>query len=163
MGLFAAVASVCAAAGLAVGGFGMASGHDGAMGSAMADSEHQGMQHMAMSSPDASKPSAARVLTKRELAQITQRGTLPVIRGRVTTGARIKVSLSSVPAGRYKFVVVDETPQHNWHIFGPGDVDRETGVPDVARYVWRSRLSRGTYDIVCDVHVSTMHKELSVT
>ncbi len=76
MGLFTAVGSVCAAAGLAVGGFGMASGPGGVMAA-----QHEGMQHMAMHSSDAGKTSAARVITKRELAQITPQGTLPVIRG----------------------------------------------------------------------------------
>ena len=152
--MITAIGSVCAAAGLAIGGFGMATGSGGAM----AAMQHKGMQHMATQSAGANQ-----VLSEREVQRIRAAGTLPVIRGRVTTDARIKVRPSSVPAGRYKFVVVDETPNHNWHIKGPGSVDKSTSISGVERLVWRITLSNGTYDIVCDRHPVAMHKQLSVS
>ena len=151
--MITAIGSVCAAAGLAIGGLGMATGSGGAM----ASMQHKGMQ-MATHSTGADQ-----VLTAREVQRIRATGTLPVIRGRVTTDARIKVSQTSVPSGRYKFVVVDETPNHNWHISGPGGVSKLTSIPNVERLVWRITLSDGTYDIVCDRHPVAMHKKLSVT
>lgn len=120
---------------------------------------HESMPSMAQ--PVAGSAVAAPVLTESRQAQILARGSLPRIRGKVTSAPQLTVSKTSVPAGRYKFVVRDETSSHNWHITGPS-VDKKTTVSGTGRVVWRLRLAQGTFEIVCDIHPGTMHKTLTV-
>ncbi len=88
-------------------------------------------------------------------------GALPRLKGSVGPGFDISISPNSVPAGRYKLIVKDESTIHNFHISGTG-VDKKTGVPFVGRKVFKITFTAGTYDIVCDRH-SSMNTTLTVT
>ncbi len=88
---------------------------------------------------------------------------LPRVKGQVGPDMTISVNRSSVVKGRYRIVVNDDSSAHNFHITGPGDVDRKTSVSGTGRTVWRVRLRPGTYTIVCDVHPETMNTSLRVT
>lgn len=87
---------------------------------------------------------------------------LPRIRGYVGTDFTITVSKRRVPKGRYRLVVKDEGATHNWHIEGRG-VDRQTTIDDTGKWVWKVRLRKGTYRIVCDAHPTQMNTSLKVT
>ena len=86
-------------------------------------------------------------------------GALPRIRGRVAAPSTITISQNSVQAGRYRFVINDETPNHNWHILG---VDKASTIGGVGIFKWRARLSQGSYTVRCDVHPTTMRLTLNV-
>ena len=88
---------------------------------------------------------------------------LPRVRGHVGPGMTISVNRSRVVKGRYRVVVQDESTAHNWHISGPGGVDRKTSVTGTGKWVWKVRLRPGTYSIVCDTHPTTMKTSLRVT
>ena len=87
---------------------------------------------------------------------------LPIIRGTVGPGFTISVSRHQAPPGRYKLIVRDRSGMHNWHIRGPGEVNRKTGVPFTGHREWTVRLRVGTYRIVCDPHSSQMHTRIVV-
>lgn len=91
------------------------------------------------------------------------RGGLPKIHGLVATGRVITVEPRTVPAGRYKVIVKDTGERHNWHIYGPGGINKETKVREVGRTVWKLTFVAGTYQVVCDPHVEDMHTTLEVT
>jgi hypothetical protein len=88
---------------------------------------------------------------------------LPRLRGAVGPGLTISISKNRVAKGRYRVVVRDQSTAHNWHLSGPGGVDRKTSVSGTGKWVWKVRLRRGTYTIVCDVHPDTMRTSLRVT
>ena len=88
---------------------------------------------------------------------------LPRVRGQVGPGMTISVNPSRVVKGRYRVVVQDESTAHNWHISGPGGVNRKTSVSGTGKWVWKVRLRPGTYTIVCDPHAATMKTSLRVT
>jgi len=88
---------------------------------------------------------------------------LPKIRGTVGPGFTIDINKRSVPAGKYKFIVQDNSStMHNFHLTGQG-VDERTTVPFEGRAVWRVDLTEGTYKAVCDPHRDDMKTKLQVT
>ena len=89
-------------------------------------------------------------------------GRLPRIRGYVGADATLTISKHKVPKGRYRVVVKDEAASHNWHIEGRG-VDKATTLGGIGTWVWRVRLRRGTYTVVCDAHPASMNASLKVT
>jgi len=102
------------------------------------------------------------VLTEADVAAIRKRGRLPKLTGKVTGAQVISISATSVSAGRYRLVVNDSTPDHNWHIQGLG-VDLKTSVSGTGRTKWKVRLRVDTYHIQCDVHPATMRTSITVT
>ena len=156
MGLITVVGSLGASLALAAGMVGMAqadphasSGHD-----ATVRGDHTaGMTH--------NVDSAASVrLTQKQAEKIWARGALPRIRGRVAAPSTITISRDSVPAGRYRFVINDETPNHNWHILG--NVDKGSTIAGTGTFRFRARLSQSSYTVRCDVHPTTMRLTLNV-
>lgn len=99
--------------------------------------------------------------TTSRIARVSA-ATLPRLRGYVSGDGTITISRHSVPRGRYRIVVLDDTNAHNWHISGRY-VDKETTVKGTGRWVWRVRLRKGTYSIVCDPHEAWMNTYLKVT
>jgi plastocyanin len=62
----------------------------------------------------------------------------------------------TVAAGAYRVAVRDRSPNHNFHLVGPG-VNRRTGVRFAGSVTWSVRLQQGaTYRFVCDPHARTM-------
>ena len=84
------------------------------------------------------------------------------IDGSVGPGFTIDVSPRRVRPGTYRIVVRDRSGMHNWHISGPGRVDRKTRVGFTGRKRFTVRLVEGTYRIRCDPHSDTMRTRLVV-
>ena len=65
-------------------------------------------------------------------------------------------AVGTLPAGSYKVVVSDLTPDHNFHLYGPG-VNEQTGVDFTGSTAWNVTFrAGGTYNYVCDVHADSM-------
>jgi hypothetical protein len=65
------------------------------------------------------------------------------------------VGVTRIPPGSYSIEVRDLSPDHNFHLRGPG-VDRSTTVPDTGTTTWDVTLVAGTYSFQCDAHPGTM-------
>src|SRR5262245_40880918 len=62
----------------------------------------------------------------------------------------------TIPAGTYTVRVVDDTPEHNFHLVGPG-VDQSTDTTGSSTPTWTVTFQPGaTYRFVCDNHVDFM-------
>ncbi len=86
---------------------------------------------------------------------------LTKLRGKVNDNRDLTLSSRTLSPGRYKIIIRDSTKRHNWHIFGTG-VDKETTVRGKGRWAWKVRLRSGTYTVVCDPHVKSMHFTVTV-
>jgi hypothetical protein len=67
-----------------------------------------------------------------------------------------------LPEGTYRLVVDDRSPDHNFHLRGPG-VDVATLLPETGTRAFAVRLRPGTYTFLCDPHILTMVGQLVVT
>jgi hypothetical protein len=96
-------------------------------------------------------------------------GALTTFYGSVGPGATIVLKrgngtvVKSASAGRKTFVIRDKASNHNFHLYGPGGVDRKTGIAFMGTRTWSPViLSTGRYTIVCDRHPLTMIKHFRV-
>jgi plastocyanin len=64
------------------------------------------------------------------------------------------VLVKKLKPGTYTITVHDKSSIHNFHLFGPGKVDKKTGVPFVGTVVWKVKLVAGKYTYRCDIHFS---------
>jgi hypothetical protein len=64
-------------------------------------------------------------------------------------------NVTHLPAGRYQVFVSDRSPEHNFHLRGPG-VDMLTEVDFVGDVTWTINLTDGIYTFQCDPHAATM-------
>ena len=72
--------------------------------------------------------------------------------------------VKSASAGSKTFVIRDKATNHNFRLFGPGGVDRRTGVAFTGKRTWSPViLSQGRYTIVCTRHPLTMNKHFNVS
>ena len=69
--------------------------------------------------------------------------------------------ISHLDPGTYTVHVVDQSPEHDFHLTGPG-VDKATDVEGVGEQDWTVTLTDGTYNYICDVHATTMHGTFTV-
>ena len=87
--------------------------------------------------------------------------------GTVGPGFTIKlVGADGVPVqrlepGTYEVAVDDRSPEHNFHLSGPG-VDVATPVDDVGAQTFTVTLRDGRYTFVCDPHAITMRGAFEV-
>ena len=89
---------------------------------------------------------------------------------RGTTGPGFTITLqngdgalvSKLDPGTYEIVVRDLSPDHNFHLFGPGGVEEFTGVDTIETVTWTVTLGDGRYTYLCDLHPSQMVRELVV-
>lgn len=65
------------------------------------------------------------------------------------------VGITRIPPGSYSIEVRDLSPDHNFHLRGPG-VDRATTVPGTGTTTWDVTLVAGTYAFNCDAHPANM-------
>jgi hypothetical protein len=65
------------------------------------------------------------------------------------------VGLTRVAPGPYSIEVRDLSPDHSFHLRGPG-VDQATTVPGTGTTTWDVTLVVGTYSFFCDAHPGTM-------
>ena len=78
------------------------------------------------------------------------------------TKAGKKVTL--LKAGTYSITVADKSNIHNWHLRGPGGVNKEiTGIAFVGTKTAIVKLVKGTYKYVCDPHLTVMKGSFKVT
>jgi PASTA domain/Copper binding proteins, plastocyanin/azurin family len=62
------------------------------------------------------------------------------------------IAVTSLPAGTYDIEVHDTSAAHNFHLLGPGNVDRATDVAGTGDVTWTVTLVPGTYTYRCDPH-----------
>ena len=83
-----------------------------------------------------------------------------VLKGSVGPGFTITVKtaagkvVKTTKAGIYKFVVVDKSSSHDFHLVGPGVNKVITSVPFVGTKTATVRLKVGRYVYECDPHIS---------
>jgi hypothetical protein len=58
--------------------------------------------------------------------------------------------------GTYTINVQDKSPEHNFHLTGPGNVDQATDIDFVGNVTWTVALVDGTYRFQCDAHPTLM-------
>jgi hypothetical protein len=84
------------------------------------------------------------------------------ISGTVGPGFTISMARERTHAGLYKITIHDKASIHNFHLTGPGDVDRTTAVSFIGTKTWNVRLRVGTYRFQCDPHADMMNGTLVV-
>ena len=85
------------------------------------------------------------------------------IQGSVGPGFEISVEdADGLTAGSYTLVVNDQSPEHNFHLTGPGGVDVSTDVGEEGEETFELDLQAGEYEFVCDPHASQMNGSFTV-
>jgi len=110
------------------------------------------------------------VLALAATALASSQATHPKLLGVVGKNDAFKISLSSkgksvktLKAGTYSITVTDKSSIHNFHLRGPGGVNKEiTQVGFVGTKTVILRLAKGTYKYVCDPHASFMKGSFKV-
>jgi hypothetical protein len=69
--------------------------------------------------------------------------------------------VSHLDPGTYTIHVVDQSPEHDFHLTGPG-VDKATQIDTTGTQDWDVTLVDGTYRYVCDAHATTMRGSFTV-
>jgi len=62
--------------------------------------------------------------------------------------------VTTLPLGAYDIEVTDSTTVHNFHLTGPGGLDRSTTIGGQESVTWSLTLGEGDYHYVCDTHAS---------
>jgi plastocyanin len=70
-------------------------------------------------------------------------------------------SVTRIEPGTYVIQVRDLSPDHNYHVSGPG-VNQATGVETEGTVTWTITFREGRYTIVCDPHPAEMNRPLTV-
>jgi plastocyanin len=73
------------------------------------------------------------------------------------------VKVTKLKHGTYVIKVADKSSIHNFHLKGPGGVNKSTGVAFVGTKTWTVTLKAGKYTYVCDPHASIMKGSFTVT
>lgn len=92
---------------------------------------------------------------------------ITTLRGTVGPGFTITLTkggavVKRLRHGRYRIVIRDRSPIHNFHLRGPG-VNKRTSVGGTGTTTWVVTLRKGTYRYVCDPHASIMKGSFRVT
>ncbi|HYZ18448.1 MAG TPA: hypothetical protein VE615_02790 [Gaiellaceae bacterium] len=64
--------------------------------------------------------------------------------------------------GTYQIAVLDRAIEHNFHLFGPGNVDMRTVVETTATTTWTVTFVDGVYRFQCDPHNTSMFGRFTV-
>ena len=94
---------------------------------------------------------------------------LPKLTGTVGPGFTITLTklgkkVTLLKAGTYSITVTDKSNIHNWHLKGPGRVNKEiTGIGFVGKKTAIVKFVKGKYTFVCDPHFTTMKGAFKVT
>ncbi len=62
------------------------------------------------------------------------------------------VRVSRLDPGDYTITIDDKSDQHNFHLRGPGSVDKATSLDAVQKVTWDVTLVDGIYNFRCDAH-----------
>jgi plastocyanin len=85
------------------------------------------------------------------------------LNGSVGPGFTISLDgTDGLSAGDYTIAVEDLSPEHNFHLTGPGDVDVSTDVSAEGDESFDVTLEPGEYTFVCDPHASQMRGTFTV-
>ena len=92
----------------------------------------------------------------------------PTLNGTVGPGYTITLTKSGkkvtkLKAGTYVFKIADKSGIHNFHLTGPGGVNKKTSVGRQGTTTWKLKLRKGTYKYVCDPHKSFMKGSFKVS
>jgi plastocyanin len=92
----------------------------------------------------------------------------PTLTGTVGPGFTIKLTkggkkVSKLKAGTYLFKIADKASDHNFHLKGPGGIDKKTSVGKKINVTWKLKLKAGKYTFVCDPHKSFMKGSFTVS
>jgi plastocyanin len=71
-------------------------------------------------------------------------------------------AVRNLAPGTYTLVVHDKSALHNFHLFGPGNVDVSTTVGGVGDQTFTVALVAGKYFFVCDEHPTSMKGTFTV-
>jgi plastocyanin len=71
-------------------------------------------------------------------------------------------SVTRLDPGMYEIEIDDRSPDHNFHLVGPGSVSAGTGVPFVGIQTVTVTLVNGLYTFVCDAHAYDMIGQFTV-
>ena len=71
--------------------------------------------------------------------------------------------VKTLKAGKYVITVRDRSSSHNFHLRGPGSVNKNSGVAAMGTRTWRVTFKKGTYRYVCDPHSTSMKGSFKVT
>ena len=91
------------------------------------------------------------------------------LKGEVNDNFQIKLKKNGVPvktlkAGAYTIKIEDKSSSHNFHLFGPGGVNKKTAVGFIGERTWKVTLKAGRYTFQCDPHrLSGMKSTFRVT
>ena len=70
--------------------------------------------------------------------------------------------VTKLKAGKYTIVVKDIAKTHNFHLTGPGGVNKTTPVKGKGTFTWHVTLKKGTYRYTCDPHKTLMKGSFKV-
>jgi plastocyanin len=85
------------------------------------------------------------------------------LRGTVGPGFNISVEgADGIAAGAQTITVEDLSPEHNFHLTGPGGVDVSTSVSGEGEESFEITLEPGEYTFLCDPHASQMRGRFTV-
>lgn len=70
--------------------------------------------------------------------------------------------LRTVKPGTYSIVVRDRTKAHNFHLVGPGGVNRKSGIAFVGTTTWKVKLAAGTVRFFSDRAPKTVKGSIAV-
>lgn len=92
----------------------------------------------------------------------------PTLNGTVGPGFSITLTkdgkkVTKLTAGTYIFKIADKSSVHDFHLKGPGAVNKTTKVGGLSSATWKLTLKKGTYSYVCDPHSSFMHGSFTVS
>jgi plastocyanin len=105
---------------------------------------------------------AALVVLALAVAGAVQASTQSTVKlvGKVGPGFTITLTKSgtavkTLKAGTYTITVSDKASIHNFHLFGPGGVNKKTGVSFTGTKTWTVKLVKGKYTYRCDIHFAS--------
>ena len=92
----------------------------------------------------------------------------PTLVGTVGPGFTITLTkggkkVTKLTAGTYVFKISDKSNIHNFHLTGPGGLNKKTSVGGTGSSTWKLTLKKGTYKFVCDPHASIMKGSFTVS
>ena len=127
----------------------------------MAGAEPLSEAHRSAHGAHSSGSTVGSIGENRNLVPKQTLGRLPKLVGVVKGYRTFEISDRTPSPGRYRIVVRDTTRSHNWHLYGNGKSVKTT-VRGTDRWVFKIRLTRGMYRVVCDPHNDEMEFNLVV-
>ena len=104
---------------------------------------------------------AALAVVAALLAAAPASAATPTFKGTVGPGFTITMASKPKTAGKIKLVIADKSPDHNFHLTGPG-VNVKTSIGAVGSKTFLVTLKKGTYKFVCDPHATSMKGSFTV-